>query len=309
MTYCGRPERATIHPSQPSFGYLREDQVREVLPPGDICAAVARVIRENDLQPGFVAEARHGELSVGARSGFVGRDAFGIKVRAGAEGRYLTLVWDGDGHLGTVVESAYLTYLRTAALLMLVPHLHGVSVARMLIMGTGRLGSACCSVASVWYPAAQVYVWSRSADLPRVGWPGLDRSAVRIWAGRALRETDFDIITTCTPAREPLPLRHVRSRYVGVAGAVRPDRRELPDQWPRQAAQLCSDLPARAVATCGDLAELPAAAVRSLSEARVTAGSCITFVCGNGAIDTHLAWNAWSRVSSSHIGSSHGYSE
>ncbi len=267
--------------------------MREVVPPGDICAAVATVMRAGDLQPGFVAEACHGGLSIGARSGFVGHDAFGMKIRAGAEGRYLTLVWDGDGHLDAVVESTYLTYLRTAALLMLVPYLHGVSVSRILIMGTGRVGSACCSVANIWYPAAQVYVWSRSADLPRVGWPGLDRSAVRIWTGATIRQTDFDIVTTCTPAREPLPLRHLRPRYVGVAGAVRPDRRELPDQWPRQAAQLCSDLPARAIVTCGDLIGMPTVAVRSLGEARVMAGSCITFVCGNGAIDTHLAWRAW----------------
>lgn len=193
------------------------------------------------------------------------------------------------------MESVYLTYMRTAALQLVLPRLHGVAVSRILIMGTGRLGSACCTIARAWYPDAEVYAWSRSADGPKIPWAGLDPAEVRIWSERLGRDDEFDIVATCTPASQPLPLDHVSVRYVSVAGAVRPDRRELPGQWPRCLGQLCSDFPERAPTVCEDLAALPRMTILPLRDTRAVSGSSVAFICGNGALDICLADAAWRR--------------
>jgi ornithine cyclodeaminase/alanine dehydrogenase-like protein (mu-crystallin family) len=272
--------------------YLTENDVMALVSPAEVCWIVGDLAWRDDLRPGFAANSQHGPLSLGAKAGFVGTDAFGVKIRAGQEGRYLTVVWGDGGRLRGIVESAYLTYLRTAALMMALPARHGVPVARMLVLGTGRLGSACCLVAQHLYPDGEIWTWSPSGSGPRVIWPGLDAARTRRWPPEAGGLGDFDLVVTATHATEPLPLDGVRARYIGVGGACRPTRRELPREMVTWADQLCSDAPTIAGQTCGDLQGLDArelGPIRSFRETAPVAGTTITLVCGTGAVDAGLA--------------------
>jgi ornithine cyclodeaminase/alanine dehydrogenase-like protein (mu-crystallin family) len=285
--------------------YLREADVKALISPVEICQVVADLTWSDDLQLGFSADCQADHLSIGAKAGFIGHDAFGVKIRAGQEGRYLTAVWRGGGRLCGVVESAYLAYLRTAALMMVLPARHGVPVGRILVLGTGRLGSACCLIAEQLYVGAEVWVWSPSGGGPRVAWPGLDVASARFWQPGPNRDDAFDLVVTATRATEPLPLAGVSARYIGVGGACRPNRRELPQALVTSAVQLCSDAPALAPQVCGDLVGLagqPIGSIRSFRETTPVPGSTIAFICGSGAIDAGLALAVCDRARSTQSG-------
>lgn len=275
--------------------YLTEDDVRRTLPPGALFEMVGGLVLRHELESPFAAEASLTNISLAAKAGVVDSQGFGLKIRAGAEGRYLTVAWPvADGDAYAVVESSYLTYFRTAALLLLLPWKRHLRVARILVLGTGRLGSAAILLARTLYPDSEVSSWSPSGRLPSDHW-GLGTTLdVTVWQPPNGKGERFDLVLSCVPSCDPSLLEPVTPTYVGVGGAVNRGRTSLPAHWVRDSSLCCADAPTHARERCGDVRALGLSPLVPLVDAlRIKPsprpGPVITFVCGTGGIDVALA--------------------
>jgi hypothetical protein len=265
--------------------------VRQVLSRLDVYALVRAASLDGSVQHGPAVSVVAGGHDVGAKIGHVDGAGFGVKVRVGAEGTYLSLAWDDSRHLVGVVESTYLTYARTAAALLLPPTELGARVHRVLVMGSGPLAQACALLARDLHPDAQIQLWSRTRREGRHDW----RDVVDGWWDPvACTTASFDLVVTCTRADAPLPLDAVDARYVSVGGAVDGRRREVPSSLLRTACRAYADDATQAAQRCRDVDWLPAhCTVRPFSELAPAAtepdGCTLTFVCASGGYDALLA--------------------
>lgn len=268
-----------------------EATVRALVSRRDVFGIVRGATLGNAVRHGPAASATLFGHDVGVKIGAVEGGGFGLKVRAGVEGNYLTVAWDGRRALAGLVESTYLTYCRTAAALLLPATELASSVREVLVMGGGRLGQACALLARDLHPDARIRLWSRTSGRP----VGECAQAVDGWwtpdPGRPAR---FDLVVTCTRSPVPLPLETVESAFVSVGGAVAGRRRELPDNLLRGVAVVYADDPAEVLLRCGDLDALGhGPAVEPLGDlvhgAGSAAGRTLTFVCGSGGYDVLLA--------------------
>jgi ornithine cyclodeaminase/alanine dehydrogenase-like protein (mu-crystallin family) len=268
-----------------------EATVRALVSRRDVFGIVRAATLGSAVRHGPGVSAMLSGHDVGVKIGAVEGGAFGVKVRAGAEGNYLTVAWDGRRALAGLVESSYLTYCRTAAALLLPATELGSPVGEVLVMGGGRLGQACALLARDLHPDARIHLWSRTPG--RLG--GECGQAVDGWwtpdRGRSAR---FDLVVTCTRSPVPLPLETVESAFVSVGGAVAGRRRELPDNLLRGVGAIYADDPDQVRLRCGDLDALAhGPAVEPLGDlvhgTGPAAGRTLTFVCGSGGYDVLLA--------------------
>ncbi len=270
---------------------VSEAAVRATLSRLDVFGIVRAASLEGSVQHGPVASAVLSGHDIGVKIGKVKGAGFGVKVRAGSEGRYLSIAWDNGCRLIGVVESSYLTYCRTAAALVLPVAELSSTLTRVLIMGSGRLGQACALLVRDLYPLAIIQLWSPSSrDLTSECAGVLDGW----WTPDARRDDEFDLLLTCTRSPEPLPLDTVNCSYVGVGGAVDGRRRELSGNLLREVGAIYADDPDEAALRCRDLDGLAKRTrVRPLSDlaapSRAPVGRTLTFVCGSGGYDALLA--------------------
>src|SRR4051794_4249324 len=104
--------------------YVDEQRVREALQPRDLLRVACDLLETADPNWGASLEVGSGLLTLGAKAGFADADCFGLKIRCGREGHYITLAWTEPGLPAVVVEAQYLTYFRTAAVAMALPLRH-----------------------------------------------------------------------------------------------------------------------------------------------------------------------------------------
>src|SRR5579875_3238678 len=274
--------------------YLPDEIVRRLLSLQAFMPAVIDLLMQQNLCSGLVAEETLGQVNLAIKGGYVADIGYGIRIRTQGEGHYTTVVWDAKGKFVGTLDASSLTYLRTAALLLALPFQTQMNVRQVLVMGTGKLGTACIELLCHLYPQAAIAIWSRSQHVFPSPWLIQAFSEqVQWWEPTSRQEEVFDIVLTCTRASNPLPkLLHVSASYVGVGGAVNHHRCELPPQWIAQAERIYADDPLQAAEKCGDL-EKATGTITSLgaclqSSVPISRHS-ICFVCGMGAIDIGLA--------------------
>lgn len=276
--------------------YMPEQDVCRLISSEQLMSWVSDLLVQQKIFSGLNVEETLAEINLATKGGYIAGLGYGVRIRTGGEGHYTTVVWDSRGRFLGVLEASALTYLRTAALLLTLPFQAHMRVRRVLVMGTGKLGTACIELLCHLYPQAVIAIWSRSQDVWVSRWLaqiGVDGTQVQWWKPASRQTEEFDIVLTCTRAEEPLSeLAHVYASYVGVGGAVNNRRRELPTHWLKAAQHICADDPVRAQQKCGDLIGLEGN-VETLSDCllhtALPARRVLCFICGIGAIDVGLA--------------------
>lgn len=274
--------------------YMPDREVRRLLSLEQLISSVIDLLVQQKTFSGLNAEETIGGINLATKGGCITNLGYGVRIRTGGEGQYTTVAWDAAGKFVGALDASSLTYLRTAALLLALPFQTQMTVRRALVMGTGKLGTACIELLCHLYPQASIYIWSRSQYVFPSPWL---RQAfpeqVQWWKPVSQQQETFDILLTCTRSQDPLAdLMDVSAHYAGIGGAVNGQRRELPPSWLEQAHQICADDPARAREKCGDLAKSAveiAALSTCLRSPVVLTGHTLCFICGIGAIDIGMA--------------------
>lgn len=266
--------------------FLSDEFIMKKYKPEKIFQYVNELITEDRLHKGIETEERE-HINLGIKTGYYFNNSFGMKVRAGYEGNYYTFTWDYTGQITGVVQSNYLTYFRTASLLMHYPNLHfNDSEIKILIMGSGRLGLACLSLAQHLFPKSRIFLWNRSPKPKLEHWKlYIDDSKIHYCD---YPNGFFDIILTCTNSSQPLPLQDCSYRYIGVGGAVNENRKEIPRELlDNDSIIKFSDQPERAREKCGDITNEDK--VNLMKEVVTDKYKVVSaFICGSGDIDVGI---------------------
>lgn len=275
--------------------YLTEEMVKQTISPLDIFRTVVQYMTQYELASEPYAEPSLATLPLDVKGGYVKGLGYGARFHYRGNSPYTTMVWDEEDTFVATVESTYLTYFRTAALLLLFPWVTKMPVDRVLVMGAGKLGSACAAFICLLYPDAELWVWSRTRQTLHPLWPEggtEERGEVRWWVPSSDQQ-HFDLILTCTCAQTPLPLDHVSASYIGIGGAVNGARRELPPRLVMAARHIYADDPQRAHTHCGDLQGILLSSIQAVGEGVKNPGrregTRLSAVCGIGAIDIGVA--------------------
>lgn len=251
-------------------------------------------IIEMNSQNGIEGEEKKQDINFGFKVGYRKDKYFGVKIRAGREGNYFTHLWDSRGELAGILQANYLTYYRTASLLLLYPYFKlGQSAKKIMIIGSGNLGMACAHLSSQLFINSKVEVvsingrWKHSIpenmNLQNINITKLDKI-----------EGDYDILLTCTNSIVPLSLEKVKALYIGVGGAVNNRRREIPNNLLELSTLIFSDNTTKSKDKCGDLFYIkkePLHLSRVLKDGEFIPNS-IGFICGTGNVDIDLALEA-----------------
>ncbi|MDP8958989.1 MAG: ornithine cyclodeaminase family protein [Actinomycetota bacterium] len=178
----------------------------------------------------------------------------GVKVVSTVAGdpAGMVVAFGGDGHPIGVVDGPALTAIRTAAGAGLATRLLARDDARVMAMlGAGTMAFDQVEAVRAVRHIDEVLVWSRTLGHAR-------RLAERV-GGEAVESTAAavhraDVITTATPARQPLfpPEALQPGAHLNAIGAFTPEMAEIPPQVVRRARVVVDDRQA-AAAEAGDL--------------------------------------------------------
>lgn len=239
------------------------------------------------------------------KAGRLGMSA-GLRLRPYSEGHYVTVYWDNPSVQPTVVESTWLTYMRTAALLLLGPWASSTSHSEssIVVYGRGRLGIAVLELATAVLPGASLTSWAPSdRNRPRVD--ALDN--VACVTGHAPPVATVTVFATSAATLLPLtPSAHRSCTWLCFGGPLKSSAAQLPDaliahrdHWTDEPLR-CRTLQLSPRAR--SLAELVDSPRSARFNARNPLGPSsrdghVVWVCGGGPIDVHLAQAAIKRSS------------
>jgi hypothetical protein len=193
--------------------------------------------------------------------------------------RYVTVLGE-HGRPPAAVAATYLTYQRTAALLLTGPwQAAGRRVGSVLVVGAGRLGRSTAALAGELFTGARVMLYERSARRP-----GRTPTGVELISSCAT-DSRFDVVITATSSASSLvddvPLHLARWLVVGGSARTGAEVRGVPLGGRRQYAD--NPLNARARGLLDDPVRLAA------SPGRLADEPSVVFVCGGGGVDGYLA--------------------
>jgi hypothetical protein len=279
--------------------YVDEAGVAARLPPHEVFRLIQRYLAQREWSDAPAADtaAEPPVIKTGYRHGTPA--AYRLRLD-GEPPRYLTILagtgtatGDGagtgafDGHGPAAVAATYLTYQRTAALLLAAPWLALAGRrADVLVVGGGRLGRAAAAMAAAVLEGARVRWLVRSpAAVAAAGVP--DRVEL---TGRCAGP--FDVLVTATGSTRPLagevPLR--TARWLVVGGSVRTgaEIRGVPLAGRRQYADNPGNAHARGLLDAPR--ELPAGPTAGSAVGSSLADEpSVVVVCGGGGVDGFLA--------------------
>jgi ornithine cyclodeaminase len=215
---------------------------------------------------------RGGAFHVVAGGADLGSPCFTVKVNAhfGRPSGMTALFAADDGRLVALMDSAYLTVMRTAAMTVVVLRALGVrSAERALVVGAGRQGSAQATTLRRALPALRhLAIHDRDTAAAHAAAGAVGATVAEDLAGAA---REAQVIVTATPARTPiLTAGMVRAGAVVCAyGADAPGKRELDAELLRD-AQVIVDVRSQALAA-GELQHAP----EPVTEAAVEIGDLL----------------------------------
>lgn len=263
---------------------IDEDTIAHHYSPTGIFCDTQRFLSQSHWHDADIADGASAPPVV--KIGYLDNVAASYRIRLDAEPpRYVTLVTVRPDR-PLLVASTYLTYQRTAALLLSAPWLARSHGRRVLVVGAGRLGSAIAKMAAGIFTESSVSVFSRR---PR---PAITRSGARIVS--TISATDrFDIVVTATNSKLPLtselPLAHARWLVVGGSSRNAVEIRNVPLKPRRQYSDSPLNAKFRGLLDHPDSLPRPTAAT-------VPDVPSVVIVCGGGGVDGYLAECCWNRL-------------
>jgi len=191
----------------------------------------------------------------------------GVKVVSLVPGNPVGLVavFGPTGDPVGIVDGPTLTAIRTGAAAGLATDLLAPpGEAIFAILGAGAMAPDQIAAVAAVRPLREIRVWSRD---PRKARRLADQVSGRAFPSPALAVTGASIITTATPAREPLFSADAISEpvHVNAVGAFTPEMCEIPPDLVRRAFVVVDDLRA-AAAEAGDLLQAGVEASRTLAD-------------------------------------------
>jgi hypothetical protein len=268
---------------------LSESQVRAALQPADVFAEVRRFLA-GPVWRSAVAEGREDVAPLAGdpvwrpavKAGRCG-DAVGLRLRPYDEGGYLTLCWDRPAAEPVAVEATWLTYMRTAAILLLGPWFDSQPDEHLVVLGRGRLGIAVLAMALAVLPHARLASWAPS-ERRRHAAEAL--GSVQCHSGSEPPEATLAVFATS--ARGPIPLSEhwiEQSRWLCYGGPSALGRRQLGEAC-RTRIEWADD-PACCAAAGLSEASQPLAQLEG--SRRLPSARHVLWACGGGPVDAHLA--------------------
>ena len=249
--------------------YLGPDELRAVLP---MAAAIDAMVEAFGDDRDIPTRVQIGPSLF--MPGRVGKNT-GIKVVSTVPGdpSGIVVVFDGSGQPLGMVDGPTLTAIRTGAGAGLATRLLAPPEARtMAMLGCGSMAADQVAAVRAVRDIEQVWVWSRDraragAFAERVGGEAVDDPGAAI--------TRADVVTTATPAREPLfEDTAVRpGTHFNAIGSFTPEMVEIPPGTVRGAFVVVDDVSA-AAREAGDLIQAgrePDATVSDLLAGRISA--------------------------------------
>ena len=249
--------------------YLGPDELRAVLPMAAAIEAMVEAFGDDRDIPARVLIGP--SLFMPGRVG----ETTGIKVVSTVPGRPsgIVVVFDGSGHPLGMVDGPTLTAIRTGAGAGLATRLMAPLEARtMAMLGCGSMAADQVAAVRAVREIEQVWVWSRDQHrarefAERVGGEAGDDPEAQV--ARA------DIVTTATPAREPLfGDAAVRpGTHINAIGSFTPQMVEVPPETTHRAFVVVDDISA-AAREAGDLIQAgrkPDATMGDLLAGRISA--------------------------------------
>jgi ornithine cyclodeaminase len=232
----------------------------------------------------------------------------GIKVVSTVPGNPagIVVVFGADGAPIGAVDGPTLTAIRTAAGCGLATDLLAPpGAATLAMLGAGAMAADQIDAVRTVRPISEVRVWSRSRERAS---SLAERIGGTAFAGPDETVAGVDIVTTATPAREPLFRAEAAAPgiHVNAVGAFTPEMCEIPAAFVRRAFVVVDDLDA-AAAEAGDLLQAgvePDATVGDLLAGRATApeGATMFKSVGIASQDVAAAHRALARAAEQGIG-------
>jgi ornithine cyclodeaminase len=228
---------------------LSEDDVRKVMPMGDLIGIMERALQE--FSAGKVVQPVRTVLPVGTNRAFVGVMP-AVLDGSSTVGAKLVTVYESNRHLGlpshlatvvlldyatgallALVDGRYITETRTAAVSAVsVAHLARPGASVLAIVGSGVQARSHLEALRLVRPLGDVRVWSPDAERRTAFARAMTTSAtpVRAVGSAADAVHDADVVVLATSSHVPVidDGAIAPGTHICAVGACRPDFREMP---------------------------------------------------------------------------------